>query len=189
MTSHNRSRCRFGARHLAIAMFLIISSPDAYASTSSGIDTTPGVTTLPLAVEGEQGIELSKQSNGDIYVSVGTTSAPEAPLDVNGGIRGNNSSVVVGSGCSPEGMLGYDLTNHEPVYCSSSGAWTAFVSGLVWGGSYTTCTASCSGCVTNNPFVSPASCNCPSGYTARALTHEYVVPGNFGETTYYCLSS
>ncbi len=108
-----------------VAGAFIFGVPSAYASTSSGIDTPQGVTSLPLAIEGQQGMELSKQSNEDIYVSVGTTSAPVAPLDVNGGMRGSNSSIVAGGACSPEGMLGYDLTHHEPVYCNSSGAWTA----------------------------------------------------------------
>jgi hypothetical protein len=54
-------------------------------------------------------------------VGIGVT--PTAPLDVNGGIRGNSSGTVAGSGCSPEGMLAYDLTNHQPVYCSDGAVW------------------------------------------------------------------
>jgi len=57
-------------------------------------------------------------------VGVGVTD-PSAPLDVNGGIRGNNSGTVAGSGCSPEGMLAYDMASHQPVYCSNGAVWTA----------------------------------------------------------------
>jgi hypothetical protein len=57
-------------------------------------------------------------------VGIGITN-PAAPLDVNGGIRGNSSGTVAGDACSPEGMLAYDMTNHQPVYCSSGGTWSA----------------------------------------------------------------
>jgi hypothetical protein len=58
---------------------------------------------------------------GNVGVGV---SVPTAQLDVNGGIRGSNSSIVAGSPCTPEGMIGYDLTDHQPVYCSQSSVWT-----------------------------------------------------------------
>jgi len=57
--------------------------------------------------------------------NVGIGMTPTATLDVNGGIRGNNSGTVAGSGCSPEGMLAYDMTNHQPIYCSNGGVWAA----------------------------------------------------------------
>jgi hypothetical protein len=62
------------------------------------------------------------QPNGG---NVGIGKYPAAPLDVNGGIRGNSSGTVAGDACSPEGMLAYDMTNHQPVYCSSGGTWSA----------------------------------------------------------------
>jgi hypothetical protein len=55
--------------------------------------------------------------------NVGIGMTPTAPLDVNGGIRGNSSGTVAGSGCSPEGMLAYDMTGQQPVYCNHSGVW------------------------------------------------------------------
>jgi hypothetical protein len=70
------------------------------------------------------GTDIRMTILNDGYVGIGTTT-PQAPLDVNGGIRGSNiSSIAVGSPCSPEGMLAYDMSNHEPVYCSSSLVWT-----------------------------------------------------------------
>lgn len=70
-------------------------------------------------------------------VGIGTA-APSAPLDVNGGIRGSNSSLVVaGGGCSPEGMFGYDLNGHQPVYCGVGSAWMPITGGslgpVTWG--------------------------------------------------------
>jgi hypothetical protein len=100
-------------------------------------------------------------------IGVGMTN-PSATLDVNGGIRGNNSSVVVNGTCSPEGMLGYDLTNHEPVYCNSNGKWAAS-SGSAFGGIYWCDEYGCTppvgrgmpgGCLTNNPYT--GGCSCPS---------------------------
>lgn len=97
-------------------------APPAFA-TNSGIDTPTGVMSLPLSVQGVQIMTLTETG-----VGIGTT-APQAPLDVNGGMRGSDaSSIKAGSTCSPEGMLGYDLTNHEPVYCSQSGQWTSSLS-------------------------------------------------------------
>lgn len=55
---------------------------------------------------------------------VGIGMTPTALLDVNGGMRGSNSGTVAGGGCSPEGMLAYDMTNHQPIYCSSGAVWT-----------------------------------------------------------------
>jgi hypothetical protein len=110
----------------------------ALASTNNGIDTPTGVTTLPLAVEGNSVINLTDQPstgatvNGTLTttgnVGIGVAPSSAAPLDVGGGILGSSSSVKVGSSCSPEGMLGYDLVTsgaHKPVYCSESGVWTS----------------------------------------------------------------
>jgi hypothetical protein len=122
-------RVRLNLRFLACAAFLfceVLLFP-AYAATS-GIDTQTGVTTLPLGVQGVEGMDLVAQPGGSVYVGVGT-SVPQAPLDVNGGMRGSNSSIVIGSGCSPEGMLGYDLTNHTSVYCNDGGLWTQLATG------------------------------------------------------------
>ena len=60
---------------------------------------------------------ITTASNGNVGIF---TTAPSAPLDVVGGVRGSGASVVAGGGCSPEGMFGYDLTNHKPVYCNGS---------------------------------------------------------------------
>lgn len=91
----------------------------ALASTNSGIDTPQGVTSLPFAIEGNEIMNL-----GTAGLAIGTTTAV-APLDVYGGVRGSNLAIVAGTACSPEGMLGYDMTNHGPVYCSQSLKWTA----------------------------------------------------------------
>jgi hypothetical protein len=55
-------------------------------------------------------------------VGIGLPS-PGAPLDVNGGMRGNNSGTVAGAACTPEGMLAYDMTNHQPIYCTNGAVW------------------------------------------------------------------
>jgi hypothetical protein len=176
-------------------------STSAFASTNSGIDTPTGVTTLPLAVQGVEGMDLVAQPDGAVYVGIGVTSpsslltlggttsaaptidfylgtgyggdaariltnatsnawnasyldfqthatngaaftddmvikaglvgvgttAPQAPLDVIGGMRASGTTVIAGGACSPEGMFGYDSRSatHAPVYCNSSGVWTS----------------------------------------------------------------
>jgi hypothetical protein len=60
--------------------------------------------------------------NGAVGIGMGT-GQPLAPLDVVGGVRGSGAAVVLNGSCSPEGMLGYDLSNHQPVYCNGS-KWT-----------------------------------------------------------------
>ena len=114
---------------LAVLVLIAASlSASTFASTNSGIDTPTGVSSLPFAVEGVEGMILWNPNppSGPVYVGIGTT-APQAPLDVNGGMRGGGSGIVAGDACSPEGMLGYDSTSatHQPVYCSQSGTWTA----------------------------------------------------------------
>ena len=90
----------------------------------------PDVGTVSIGgVSGNYGSnKLNVIGNAYLDGSVGiATATPQAPLDVNGGILGSNSSIVAGSGCSPEGMIGYDLTNHQPVYCSSTRTWTTTI--------------------------------------------------------------
>ena len=60
---------------------------------------------------------ITTASNGNVGIF---TTAPSAPLDVVGGVRGSGATVVAGGGCSPEGMFGYDLTSHKPVYCNGA---------------------------------------------------------------------
>jgi hypothetical protein len=85
------------------------------------LNWTTGIVIDGGSAYGKSGTEL--QPNGG---NVGVGMYPVAPLDVNGGIRGSNSSsIVAGVACSPEGMLAYDMTNHQPVYCSSSLVWSA----------------------------------------------------------------
>ncbi|PWT76010.1 MAG: hypothetical protein C5B46_01900 [Proteobacteria bacterium] len=63
-------------------------------------------------------------------VGVGTQS-PAAKLEVAGGIKPGN--VTTGASCSPEGALGYDISAHTPVYCSSTLTWQSI------GGGRTSC--------------------------------------------------
>jgi hypothetical protein len=62
---------------LLAVLVLIAVSPGAstFASTNSGIDTPTGVTSLPLAVEGVEGMVLYNSSppNGPVNVGIGTT--------------------------------------------------------------------------------------------------------------------
>jgi hypothetical protein len=98
--------------------FMVIGTSGAISiGTSSAYPLSVGTST---ALNGY----LNITTGGNVGIG---TMEPTAALDVNGGIRGSNvSSIVAGSACSPEGMMGYDLTNHQAVYCSSSGKWAAF---------------------------------------------------------------
>ena len=62
----------------------------AFASTNSGIDTPTGVTTLPFAVEGVEGMVLynSNPPNGPVNVGIGVTS-PAGTLHVHAGTNEN----------------------------------------------------------------------------------------------------
>lgn len=139
---------------LGLCALITLFSAAALASTNSGFDTPTGVSSLPFAVEGNEIMNL-----GPTGLAIGTTSAAVAPLDVSGGMRASNTSTVVVNGaCSPEGMLGYDLTNHEPVYCNQRGVWTAS------GGTPTITTINSinSACIGGNTW---ASTTCPAGTT------------------------
>jgi hypothetical protein len=81
-------KCRSSRRFLAAAALLSFYAAffaSAHASTNSGIDTPMGVTSLPLAVEGVEGMVLlnSNPPAGPVYVGIAMTN-PGYPLDVNG---------------------------------------------------------------------------------------------------------
>jgi hypothetical protein len=86
-----------------------------------GFGATSGntYTSLQAQTSGGAGAGSFSLNPGGGDVGIGTTE-PAAPLDVAGGMRGSGSTVVNGGACSTEGMLGYDLANHAPVYCTGS---------------------------------------------------------------------
>lgn len=108
-----------------------------YVAGSSG-----GVLLAPTSTYGNPAVQalteagaaaalLINPSGGNVGIG---TPTPQAALDVNGGVlatgtaldNGVAKAIEAGAGCAPEGMLGYDLTNHEPVYCSKSpSVWTS----------------------------------------------------------------
>jgi hypothetical protein len=124
-----KSRVRSG---LCAALTIFALAAPALAN---GLDTPPGVGNLPFNIEGSP--VMNMESNG-LGIMIGTA-APQAALDINGGVRatgtaldaGVQEAIKAGNPCSPEGMLGYDMTNHEPVYCSqntgSGSVWTSSV--------------------------------------------------------------
>jgi hypothetical protein len=81
------------------------------------VGTTGGFNFYDYGNDNSQKLLVTIYSNGNVGIGI---PAPVAPLDVAGGMRGSGASVVAGGGCSPEGMFGYDLTNHKPVYCNGS---------------------------------------------------------------------
>lgn len=111
---------------VAGAVLVVALSGAAQASTNSGIDTPTGVTSLPFAIEGNEVMDMTASGLG-----IGSAT-PQAALDVNGGAHfGPGSSPAVATdACSSEGTIAYDYTDHEVVYCSNSGKWTAIVAGI-----------------------------------------------------------
>lgn len=100
-------------------------------------------------------------------VGIGIT-APQATLDVSGGIRAGSAST--GGGCSPEGAMGYDFGDHQPVYCNGS-AWTSFSAAAhIWEGDFILASADAGGglnaCTQVNPFT--GGCSCPPGSTGSS---------------------
>jgi hypothetical protein len=89
---------------------------------------TPGGSGRPLYLGANGNVYMTIGTNGN--VGVGLTTTPQAPLDVNGGVRGSNSSIVSGQPCAPEGMLAYDMNRAVPVYCSHLLQWTVMSSAL-----------------------------------------------------------
>lgn len=109
-------------------LLIIASSVPALAATNSGIDTPSGVTSLPLTVEGIEGMTLwnSNPPSGPVNVGIGNTE-PAVALDVNGAMRATSAATVKGSGCTAEGAFAYDKTNASPIYCNHSLVWSSFV--------------------------------------------------------------
>jgi hypothetical protein len=62
-------------------------------------------------------------------VGIGTSN-PKATLDINGTLLLENMGYVQGAKCSREGMLNYDYTSHDPIYCNKTGIWQ-FIGGGV----------------------------------------------------------
>ena len=101
---------------LFISAFLVAAS--ARAATNSGIDTPQGVTSLPLSVEGNEGMALVEQgSSGPVYVGVGTAN-PQVPLDVSGAVRPGTAST--GGNCTAPGAIAYDPSSNAIIYCSNA---------------------------------------------------------------------
>jgi hypothetical protein len=103
-------------------------------------------------------------------VGIGVT-APQAKLDVSGGIRAGSAST--GGGCSPEGAMGYDFGAHQPVYCNGS-AWASFSAAAahIWEGDYIAAIPNFAGglsqCNQSNPFT--GGCSCPAGSSGTGGT-------------------
>jgi hypothetical protein len=97
----------------------------ALSATNSGIDTPTGVTTLPLAVQGVEAMDLVTQASGSIYVGVGTSS-PQSALDVNGDVRMGDSGLTCAA--SNVGAMHYNAAALKVEVCSyQNGAYA-------WGG-------------------------------------------------------
>ena len=71
---------------------------------------------------------ISTVDTNNIFYSTGNvgigTSNPTVKLEVNGSIKPGSAGITTGAACAPEGAIAYDLAAHEPVYCSSTLAWT-----------------------------------------------------------------
>lgn len=131
---------------LAGAVFVVALANVSHASTNSGIDTPQGVTSLPFAVEGVEGMRLVTQNPtaGPIYLGIGMTNPTQA-LDVNGTVMAESSSWwsgCFGSDCtggsaSPYGIYGNGTS--YGVYGHGNGATTAVagISDSGWGGYFT----------------------------------------------------
>lgn len=135
------------SRAMAALVVLFVACPVSVKAANSGLDTPTGAPSLPFSVEGVEAMRLVTQNPGlgPVYLGVGLQT-PQAPLDVNGGIRGSGASVIVGDSCSPEGMLGYDLAHHESVYCNGAQWASSTLPGYEFNGPFQ-CSAGASTCV------------------------------------------
>jgi len=119
--------CRLVVRLIIALTFYAATVPvSAVASTNSGIDTPGGVTTLPLAVEGVEGMTLSIQNppTGPVYVGIGMPN-PTVALDIAGGMRPGSTTEVTACGAGQangEGTQRYNYTTHLMEYCNGT-AW------------------------------------------------------------------
>jgi hypothetical protein len=94
------SGVRLVSRFLAVGALLFFYGAllvSAYANTNSGIDTPEGVITLPLAVQGVEGMSLVAQPGGSVYVGVGTAS-PAGNLDIENGA--NTAKLCLNGACT-----------------------------------------------------------------------------------------
>lgn len=94
-------RLPFATYFLVLAMFPCIYAmffASARASTNSGVDTPTGVITLPLAVEGVEGMTLVSQgAGGPVYVGVGSVQ-PQGNLDIENG--SNTAKLCLNGACA-----------------------------------------------------------------------------------------
>jgi hypothetical protein len=159
MTFSFRSVAHFVA--IVVLMFFSeIFSFSAFASTNSGIDTPTGVTTLPLGVQGVEGMDLVAQPSGAVYVGVGSTT-PTVSLDVGGGLRPGSSTAVTACGggqANGEGTQRYNYGTHFMEYCN----------GTQWVAMATTAPLSIVTSAVGNTVNASTAASCPSGSTLVA---------------------
>jgi prepilin-type N-terminal cleavage/methylation domain-containing protein len=105
-------------------------------------------------------------------VGIGTI-GPSAKLEVAGNIKPGHAGVTTGAGgCSPEGSFAYDMGNHVPVFCNSSGHWATMGGGGVPRG--TPCGVQDDfgwyhrPCIVNGVSYMPRV-SCPPGYVSGGL--------------------
>lgn len=128
MTLYNTSNSPAGPVYVGVGTVapqypLTVNGVVALATNSGGVLLTPGATYGNPAIQaitsvGTANPLLINPGGGD--VEIGMSGSPEAALDVNGGVLATNAAIVAGQTCLQEGMIGYDMTNHDPVYCSNS---------------------------------------------------------------------
>jgi hypothetical protein len=104
---------------MAVLIFAFgIQTSSLFAATNSGIDTPAGITSLPFAVEGVEGMRLENVSPATgfpIYLGVGSTS-PQSTLDVNGEVRPGESGVACSG--SNVGAVRYNSTVGRTEVCA-----------------------------------------------------------------------
>lgn len=140
---------RAGGKMFLLSAIALGMALPAYAQSQGGFNsTTPSVT---FSAEGTGVLTINKDTsaaftgpvtfggpitegattiNKDGSMIVGSNNGTTPTLVVNGPIKPGSSNIVSGNSCTTEGALGYDLSNHEPVYCNDKGAWTLMGGGL-----------------------------------------------------------